>query len=140
MTLFDLRDRRRRCITCCSPTLLVDSASKDGVERRIDVFSDVLDDECLPVDNGSFDVSQPLLLGQLNHGQAVILFPLTQPFNPLRGESSTEISDSNATKPINMASFLSLSNTINTRSVCLCCILCAKMEKRRSTFRSCSFS
>lgn len=41
----------------CLPPLLVDGASKDGVKRRIDVFSDVLDDERLPVGDGSLDVS-----------------------------------------------------------------------------------
>lgn len=44
-------------IVCCLPPLFVDSARKDWVERRIDIFRDVLDDERLPVGNGSLDVS-----------------------------------------------------------------------------------
>lgn len=53
-------------IVICLPSLLVDCASEDGIKSGVDLLADVFYDKRLPIGDGSFDIAQPFLLGQLD--------------------------------------------------------------------------
>mmetsp|Transcript_6913 Transcript_6913/g.16623 ORF Transcript_6913/g.16623 Transcript_6913/m.16623 type:complete len:1317 (-) Transcript_6913:1319-5269(-) len=63
--------------------LLVDRAREHRIERGVDVHTDVLDDDRVAVGDGRLELAEPVLLGELEHHEAVVLLALAQPLDTL---------------------------------------------------------